>query len=319
MKKRIVLVVLLLLILNTVGAQRVINYEKESQGLIHLTDGVDIPKINAGYTLWLPDSRTINGLVIFTHARRDTIKSDSFIDYALLNNLGVLYATTNNRVEFFFKEKKMREIEAYIYEALDEYDIPQEHLLYCGMSLEGTRALKLAIFGQNKKSNYNLKPKAIALCDSPLDMVRFHREMVKSVSTNFKPIATNEGRWVSGYLERNLSGTPQDNYSEYVEYSPYCYRANGGIYLDKFDEIAIRAYTEPDVDWWMETRRKDYYAMNAVDLASMINELVIQGHTRAELIITQDKGYYDDGRRHPHNWNIVDEKDLIDWFVDIIK
>jgi hypothetical protein len=80
-------------------------------------------------------------------------------------------------------------------------------------------------------------------------------------------------------------------------------------------EVNIRAYTEPDVQWWMKTRRKDYYGMNAIDLAGFINELNISGNPDAELIISQDKGYLPDGSRHPHSWSIVDEPELIRWFV----
>ena len=46
------------------------------------------------------------------------------------------------------------------------------------MSLEGTRALKLVMFAKSTDSRFKLKPKAIVLCDSPLDMIRFHKEMV---------------------------------------------------------------------------------------------------------------------------------------------
>lgn len=58
--------------------------------------------------------------------------------------------------------------------------------------------------------------------------------------------------------------------------------------------------------------------MNAIDLAALINELKILDNRRAELIITHDKGYLPDGTRHPHSWSIVDEKELIDWFVEMI-
>jgi hypothetical protein len=61
----------------------------------------------------------------------------------------------------------------------------------------------------------------------------------------------------------------------------------------------------------METRRKDYYATNAVDLAAMINELNILKNEIAELIITYDKGYQPDGTSHPHSWRIVNNKDLV--------
>jgi hypothetical protein len=237
----------------------------------------------------------------------------------LTQKLAVLYATTENRLEFFFDTARLQEIENYIHEVISSYNISEDNMLYCGMSLEGTRALKLALFGQSEHSLHKLKPKAIAICDSPLDMVRFHKEMVKAIERNFNAVTVNEGTWVSGYLEANLGGTPGDTLSAYIDYSPYCYAADGGPNLKFLKDIALRAYTEPDVNWWIDTRRKDYYSMNAVDLAALVNELKIRGNQQAELNITDNKGYHPDGTRHPHSWSIVNEKDLVDWFTRLIK
>lgn len=150
-------------------------------------------------------------------------------------------------------------------------------------------------------------------------MVRFHKSMIKAKELNSNPITANEGTWVSGYLEKNLGGSPQENIKAYIDYSPYCYAANGGPYLSILKEIAIRAYTEPDVHWWMDTRRKDYYSMNALDLAALVIELQILGNTKAELITTTNRGYHPDGSRHPHSWSIVDEKEMVDWFLNLIN
>ncbi len=290
----------------------------EEGGEVVLAEGIAIPKVEPGYTLWLPKVESIKGLVVFTHARRELKESDELIDYALSQNLAVVYVTTDNRLEFFFKQERLLEVECFLKEILDKHDIPESNMLYCGMSLEGTRALKLAIYGHSWKALHHLKPRAIAICDAPLDMVRFHHQMVRAKELAFTPITENEGTWVSGYLESNLGGTPADSLDAYIQYSPYCYSANGGPHLAAFDSIAIRAYTEPDVQWWMDNRGKDYYAMNAIDLAAFINDLNLRGHKEATLITTRDKGYLPDGSRHPHTWGIVDEKELIDWFVSLL-
>lgn len=311
--------VILIFISSVSFGQTVTNFEVPSEGDIYLTSEIAIPKINSGYTVWIPDEGDINGLIVFTHARRDTINSDTIINYALQNKLGILYATTDNRLEFFFDKNKMLEIESYINKVIAKNKIPKENLLYCGMSLEGTRAMRLAMFADSPDSKYNLKPKAIVLCDSPLDMIRFHKEMVKAKELNFNPIAANEGTWVSGYLEANLGGTPEENMQAYINYSPYCYSDEKIKNYLTFKDIAIRAYTEPDVNWWIDTRRKDYYSMNSIDLAALINELKIAGNKNAELIITENKGYLPDGTRHPHSWSIVDEKEMVDWFLKLIR
>jgi len=39
----------------------------------------------------------------------------------------------------------------------------------------------------------------------------------------------------------------------------------------------------------------------------------------AELSVSSGKGYRADGTRHPHSWSIVDEKKMIDWFLEMVE
>ncbi len=160
--------------------QRVINFEKQGEGAILLAEDISIEKVNSGYTVWLPDNAQIKGLVVFMNARRDTSKSEMIIDYSLKSDLGVMYMTTENRLEFFFENERMQEIEEYIHHVIENLNISKDNLMYCGMSLAGTRALRLAKFGQQSTSKFKIRPRAIAICDAPLDMVRFYKESVKA-------------------------------------------------------------------------------------------------------------------------------------------
>ena len=103
----------------------------------------------------------------------------------------------------------------------------------------------------------------------------------------------------------------------YISYSPFCYTAENGGNARAFKNIYLRCYTEPDVNWWIENRGRDYYGMNAIDLAALVNQLKILGGKKAELITTTGKGFRGDGSRHPHSWSIVDEKELIEWFIGL--
>ena len=291
-------------------------------GKIYLSETIAIDKEEAGYTLVLPEDNEADGLVIFLNGNREAgkeVEAPSIDYYALQNNLGMLYITTGNRLEFFFEKEKLDQVDNYIAEIVEEYKIPKENLFFGGMSLAGTRALKYAIYCAKGNSKNGLMPKAIAACDSPLDMIRFWRETDKAKRIAFNPITQNEGEWVSSYLEKNLGGTPTESLQSYQDYSVYCYRPEEGCNTDYLKDIAVRAYTEPDVKWWMKTRGKDYYAMNAVDLAGMINYLNIIGNDKAELVITNDKGYHPDGTRHPHSWSIVDNKELVEWFLNSME
>ena len=207
-----------------------------------------------------------------------------------------------------------------MHEVITRHKIPAEHLLFLGMSLAGTRALKMAQFARSEQSEYKLLPRAVAICDAPLDFVRFWQSCKRAKKLNFQPAAANEGKWVSAVLEKNLGGPPETAKAAYLDYSPYSKSDEKQSKVALLAEnIAIRAYTEPDINWWIEARRKDLYDMNTIDAAALVNSLKIIGNEEAELILTEDKGYLPDGRRHPHSWSIVDEKELIDWFLEKIN
>jgi len=294
--------------------QKVINVEYSSEGNIVLSKKVTLPKIKSGYTLWLPKENS-KGVIVFFDANRDTVNKLPIIDLAFKDQLAVLFVSTNNEVEFLFEESKMKELEGYINEAIKKNNIPKDNMLYCGMSLAGTRALKLAAFSHSKGSIYKLTPRAIAICDAPLDMVRNYNECKKASDLNLNPVGATESEWVSSYLKTNLGGTPTQALNAYINYSPFCYTAENGGNAKAFKNIYLRCYTEPDVNWWIENRGRDYYGMNAIDLAALVSQLKILGSKRAELITTTQKGIREDGSRHPHSWSIVDEKELIEWFA----
>ncbi|MEZ4691942.1 MAG: hypothetical protein R3A12_18015, partial [Ignavibacteria bacterium] len=46
-------------------SQKVINYEIEQTGEIFLTPDIEIPKVNNGYTIWLPEKEMVKGIIIF--------------------------------------------------------------------------------------------------------------------------------------------------------------------------------------------------------------------------------------------------------------
>lgn len=290
---------------------------ESKQGLLQLAPNIQVPYEDAGYTLVLPEDETVKGLIVFFNSDRDTI--NKIFHHALPLDIAVAYVTTGNRFEFFFEEERMQQIETYLQEIITDYKIPKGNLLFCGMSLAGTRALKQAIFARQGNSRFRLTPRAIAACDSPIDFERFWQSLKRAKKLNYNPIAVNEATWVTAYLEKNLGGTPKNQEDAYFAFSPYCFNNLELGNEQWLKDIAVRAYTEPDVQWWMENRGKSYYGMNALDAAALINTLQLLGNKEADLILTEDKGYRPNGSRHPHSWSIVDEKELVDWFNQLLE
>jgi len=297
-------------------AQYIEQFREKAGSQIILTESISIPPEEPGYTLILPEDKTAKGLVVFFNADRDT--ASKIFRLSLPQKIGVMYVTTGNRLEFFFENDRMIQIEEYLNKVLEAHKILKRNLMYVGMSIAGTRAVKFTSFSSSNLSTHHLTPLCLAICDSPLDFVRLWHEMNKAKNVKATPVTTNEATWVTGYLERKLGGTPLNRLDAYLTYSPFSYANTDSIKLGHFRDIKIRAYTEPDVLWWMSTRKKDYYGMNAIDLAAFINELNILGNADAELLVTEDKGYLPDGSRHPHSWSIIDEEELIEWFDNAI-
>ncbi|MCB0569133.1 MAG: hypothetical protein KDC66_05195 [Phaeodactylibacter sp.] len=295
--------------------------EPKEGDLQQLTPDIAIPLEDPGYTLLLPRD-TIKGLAVFFGSGRDT--SDAgyemrFYAEAARRQVATLYVTTGRRIEFLFDADTARyeQLDRYIGQVLDTYPIPRGRLMFMGMSLAGTRAMKFGYWCLDGHSQYNIRPRAIAICDAPLDFFRFWREGAFSIRYNTNPTSANEASWVNAQLEQHLGGTPEEVPEAYRRYSPYVKGAMISPELERLKNVAVRAYTEPDVQWWMANRRKDYYGINALDAAGLANELHLLGNAEAELITTLDKGYRPDGSRHPHSWSIVDNGELVEWFLGL--
>ena len=114
-----------------------------------------------------------------------------------------------------------------------------------------------------------------------------------------------------------MGGTPDQQPEAYREYSPFVHDYHLDTLQNVWLPVAIRIYTEPDVQWWMRERTKNLFGMNTLDASAWINHLQLLGHTRATLITTSEKGHHPDGRRHPHSWSIVDNGELVRWFLNL--
>jgi len=296
--------------------QETFRYGPEPNELINMTE--------RGHTLLVPHQGAIPiGVVIFFQRGKIEFSpappdSGSFDFEAFKRDLAVMHVSTANPLDFFFDDTTMDWAAGNIQETLESHDMNGIPLFFAGLSLGGTRALRFAAY-LNQSDNYWLRASGIALVDAPIDMDRFWYAERNAVKRNFHAAAAGEGRWVSYLLEKNLGGNPKDAYAAYVEYSPYTYSAPDGGNAKKFVNIPIRAYHEPDINWWIENRRKSYYSMNSIDLAGFINQLKILGNEDAELVTTwqQREGFAEN--LSPHTWSFVDNANLAEWFAHLCK
>jgi len=312
---------------STIAAQRIIESYEPIDGFLRIGPEPSrmVPMTERGHTLIVPEvaSRT-RGVVVFIDSRRFATESfepspGELETESLARNVAILHMTTGNPLDFLFDERVLHDLSDRLEMILGENGLGDAPVFLAGLSLGGTRALKLAEFMRGGVDRHRIQAAAVAIVDAPLDMVRLWEAERRAAQLEFYPAAADEGRWVTYLLETHLGGTPEEARSRYVEYSPFVYSARDGGNAVLLRDVPVRAYHEPDVNWWIENRRKSYYSMNSLDQAALINQLRILGNSRAELVTTHNRRDGFSEGASPHTWSIVDNAELVEWFLDQVQ
>lgn len=305
-------------------AQRVVEQYDDADGFLRIGPEPErrVPMTERGYSLLMPQGApsSVRGVAVFIDSRRFDSSNfrpepGSFEAEALAHELAILHITTGNPLDFLFDQEEVADLVGRIAVVLGENDLQNAPLLLAGLSLGGTRALRVANFVSADRSGSRFRLSAVAIVDAPLDMARLLETERRAADLAYHPAAEDEGRWVTYLLKTHLGEEPRAAAARYRAYSPFTHGAQDGGNAALLRDVPIRAYHEPDVNWWIENRRKSYYDMNSLDLAAFINALRILGNDDAELVTTHQKREgYSDGSS-PHTWSIVDNRDLVRWFL----
>jgi hypothetical protein len=212
-------------------------------------------------------------------------------------------------------EQVLRALDTLLADVLRTHRVPRDRVAIGGFSAGGTGAVRYAQFCAQQNCQAVPRLAAVFAVDAPLDFERLYRTAQLIVERDAPRSNLAEEQMLLRTLHESLGGTPEEAGDLYRGNSAVVASSADGGNARLLDRTPIRLYSEPDVHWWMEERNLDYYAMNTVDHATLINLLRIGGNDRAELITTTGRGYRPDGRRHPHSWSIVDEPELVQWLL----
>lgn len=204
-----------------------------------------------------------------------------------------------------------------IEEVMKEHRISKEKVVIGGMSGGGTLALAYTEWA-NESGKAAVIPKMVFGVDPPVDFTDFwercNEEITKACPAS--SIGVDECNWVQADMKKRFGGSPEEVPAKYVEVSPFSRKEKDGGRAKWLKNTILRLYTEPDIDWQMENRCRDYYQINAAPLSSMINSLKLMGNKKAELITTTGKGYRFNGDRHPHSWSIMEAEGGMKWIIE---
>jgi len=265
------------------------------------------------YTTTLPKG-SVKGLLVIENGQL-TDKSK-----ILAYDMGIMTMTVvpvSNSLDMLTGDEPLAIMDSLIAEVVAEHDIPPNKILIGGMSVEGTGAMRYVQYCELSKSKAGIKPAGLFGVDPPLDYERLWHESEHGVERNFSPDAVAEGKFVMLFLNDKMGGTPYNHIEAYRKASPFCYSAKNGGNAYLLNSIPLRIYVEPNINWWITNRRKDYYDLNAMDQAALINQLKINGNKDAELVTTINKGKTLDGSYHPHSWSILNEDELLKWCLKL--
>lgn len=202
-------------------------------------------------------------------------------------------------------------------EIIQKHNIPKENFILGGLSNGGMISL---IYAQQsiKEKNF-LKPKGVFGLDVPLDKAHFYEYCQREINRNFSELGVGEAKWIINDYNKIYGGSPEEFPEKYIEASIYSNGKENGGNAKYLKDIPIRMYTDLDVNWLMNERRRDLYDWNGTDIVAMINDLKLMGNKDANVIITMGKGIKLDGTKHPHSWSIMDNQDCFNWIKNLIN
>lgn len=198
-------------------------------------------------------------------------------------------------------------------EVIKKYKVSNNNFIIGGHSIGGNGALLYAENAFRTNNEKLIKPDLVFGVDPPLDMKRLWESFRYIKKVNFSNTAVNEADYFIKRLEAELGGTPFEQSNAYEKISSFYRDAQGGGNAKFLKSIPVRLYCDPDINWYIENRRTPIEHTNLADLTACIIQLKLLGNDDAELITNIGKGYFPNGKRHPHAFSQLDSDEFIIW------
>lgn len=226
---------------------------------------------------------------------------------------GVTTILLDYNQKLFLKESEKKEYAAVLNSIFDQHHIDKANVFIGGFSSGGNVALLLSSF--LIKNENAIQPKGLLVVDSPVDLEQLYHNAEKDVAANVDPDAVEEGKFLIGLFDQAL-GKPDENPATYKTASPYLMTSNSVENIQYLKNIKTRFYCEPDLDWQQQNKGRKFEDLNAFVLKKINEALVNLGNHTAEYIETKNRGIRANGKKHPHSWNIVEQRGLVKWMLE---
>lgn len=214
---------------------------------------------------------------------------------------------------FYIDNSSHKRLNQFIGDVFKKYNLDEGSFFIGGHSFGGTMAIQYSERAYSNKTTLK-KPSGVFAVDPPLDIERLYNCMTTTNRPAKNSVSIQEDNYITNRIRREFKTEPKTNPQFFWDISPYSQSDLEHRSLKTLLTIPVRIYNEPDINWYIDNRSIDYYCINALDSAAMINWLKSLGNSRAELMTTTNKGYRVSQKiRHPHSWTIVDGRELFGW------
>ena len=219
-----------------------------------------------------------------------------------LATMGYMTIVPNLKYTLFADELARRQLEEIL--KTETENNSSAGLALGGFSVGGAVAISYAEYLVSQKGATNLK--SVFAIDPPLDFQRLYASSRKMRRYSCSTVQADAQHFID-YLDKAMGGSPDDQYNNYVSFSPYMASEADGGNARYLKDLAVRLYTEPDIEFVKERNcaEMEPQDLNSGDLERLFKALKRSGNDRCELITTKDRGY--------HSWNIADPEELAAW------
>ena len=269
---------------------------------------------NDDYILNKPSKKTRAVLILFggfPENANDIKREFKILKNAKENNVAILYMNYNRKL--WLEQNEITQLSEQLQNIFKENKLPVNNIYIGGFSSGGNIALLISDF--ITKENSNITPKGVFIGDSPIDLTELFNTAEKNIERNLSNSTMEESKWLLETLGKQF-GNPHNDISKYEQYYVFTSKTNNIQNIKNLKNTKIRFYTEPDTLWWKTKTMAEYDEMNAYHIKKLSESLNKLEFKNVEYIPTVNKGYRDNGERHPHSWSIIDRKNLINWMLN---
>lgn len=235
---------------------------------------------------------------------------------AYKNNILTIFYAGGNKL--YADSITQMNISNVIRDVLDKYNINPNHFIFGGFSAGGMIALRYVELCNEFPDQYPVHPKGVFTIDSPIDIFTIYDQLEETLRNKYSEFAVEEAARAVEHIKNDF-GVPRENILTYSKLTPFCMDksiSQNEIFLKN---TAVRTYHDVDIAWRIKNRNQTVHGSNYEVSSELINRLVLMGNNKAEFMQSFKTGYRSNGQRHPHSWSIVNEKELIQWSVHLLK